>query len=405
MLRTGSSLLLCLTVCSCVAVQPISPTAEPVVEVPPSQTSTPLSPGTLTRTVTATLSPGPAATRTTPVSPQVPLSVSGPWVVILNQDGIWAVNEDGSGLTHLTQDVVLHHAVSVSGRWIAYVTDNEAESDPENSGGLALRVLSLPEGTTQTVTELQIPNVTRDSSEDLQFSADQVYRAVVFQEGGLAWSPDGSKLAFVSGHGGTSADLYVYSRDLGEITRLTDGPSHAYQISWSPDSQYIFHTGASNFGSGAGYTMVGVWGARADGTGIRSLYEPDPRSGAEELIDWVSADTALVHSWRPDCGRVNLITVNVASGEIQVVWPDYFNQATYNPDTGAILIDAHDISCNPEGASGFYLIEPGRTQAEQVSDEEYYSQLPELPPDPAPVTLEQYLETLVEIESLIWVQP
>jgi len=315
------------------------------------------------------------------------------------------VNEDGSGLTHLTQDVVLHHAVSVSGRWIAYVTDNEAESDPENSGGLALRVLSLPEGTTQTVTELQIPNVTRDSSEDLQFSADQVYRAVVFQEGGLAWSPDGSKLAFVSGHGGTSADLYVYSRDLGEITRLTDGPSHAYQISWSPDSQYIFHTGASNFGSGAGYTMVGVWGARADGTGIRSLYEPDPRSGAEELIDWVSADTALVHSWRPDCGRVNLITVNVASGEIQVVWPDYFNQATYNPDTGAILIDAHDISCNPEGASGFYLIEPGRTQAEQVSDEEYYSQLPELPPDPAPVTLEQYLETLVEIESLIWVQP
>ena len=63
------------------------------------------------------------------------------------------------------------------------------------------------------------------------------------------------------------------------------------------------------------------------------------------------------------------------------------------------------IGCNPEGASGFYLIEPGRTELEQVSAEEYYSQLPESPLDPVSVTLEQYLETLLEIESVIWVQP
>lgn len=77
--------------------------------------------------------------------------------------------------------------------------------------------------------------MTIDSSEDLQFAAEQVYRAVVFEGGGLAWSPDGTKLAFVSGHRGTSADVFVYSRDMGESTRLTDGPSHAYQLSWSPD--------------------------------------------------------------------------------------------------------------------------------------------------------------------------
>ncbi|MCD6285653.1 MAG: PD40 domain-containing protein [Anaerolineae bacterium] len=361
----------------------------------------------MTPTATATLPPEPAATHTaTPTaSPPAPLSVSGPWALILNQEGIWAVNEDGSGLTHLTQDVVPHRTVSVSGRWIAYVTDGEAGFALDSRGGLTLKVLSLPEGTAHTVTELQIPNVTGDSSEDLQFSAEQVYRAVVFEGGGLAWSPDGSTLAFVSGHDGISADLYVVSRDLREITRLTDGPSQAYQISWSPDSRYIFHTGASNFGTGAGYMMVGVWVARADGTGVRSLYEPDPRTGAEVLVDWVAVDTALVHSWRPDCGGRNLITVNVASGEIQVVWPDYFNQVAYNPDTGAILIDAQDIGCNPEGASGLYLMEPGSTELQQVSDEEYHSQLPGLPADPVPVALEQYLGTLLEVESLIWVQP
>jgi len=87
------------------------------------------------------------------------------------------------------------------------------------------------------------------------------------------------------------------------------------------------------------------------------------------------------------------------------VWLAYFNQATYNPDTGAILIDAQGIDCNPEGASGFYLMEPGRTELQQVSGEEYYSQLPELPPEPVPVALEQYLGTFVEIESVMWVQP
>jgi len=87
------------------------------------------------------------------------------------------------------------------------------------------------------------------------------------------------------------------------------------------------------------------------------------------------------------------------------VWPDYFNHATYNPDTGAILIDAQDIECNPESASGFYVMEPGGTELEQVSGEEYYSRLPGLPADPVPVALEQYLETPLEVESVIWVQP
>ncbi len=391
MLRTRVSLLLlCLMVCACAAGQ----------QTPALQTSTPLPPETPTRTAVGTSTPSLEPAATLPAS----LSAGGPWVLILNQDGIWAANEDGAVLTRLTQDVVLYRTVAVSGRWVAYVTDVEAEPSPM-SGGLTLKVLSLPEGEAQTVTGLQIPHVTSDSSEDLQFAALQVYRAVVSEGGGLAWSPDGTKLAFVSGHNGTSADVYVYSRDTGQITRLTDSPGNAYQLSWSPDGQYIFFTSASNFGTGAGYAMVGTWAARADGTGVRSLYELDPRSGSEVLVDWVSADTALVHSWRPDCSGLNLRRVNVASGEVQVVWPDYFNQVIYNPDTDTILIDANDISCNPEDKSGFYLSEPGGTELKQISEKEYHSRAPEQPPDPVPVTLRRYLETLLEVESAMWVQP
>lgn len=41
-----------------------------------------------------------------------------------------------------------------------------------------LRVLSLPGGVPRTVTDLGIPNVTDSSSEDLQFAAEQVIRAI-----------------------------------------------------------------------------------------------------------------------------------------------------------------------------------------------------------------------------------
>jgi dipeptidyl aminopeptidase/acylaminoacyl peptidase len=356
-------------------------------------------------TATATSLPGPTATATIEPSPQVPLSESGPWALILNDDGIWAANGDGSGLTQLNQDVVRSSAVAVSGRWIAYATYRMAESDSESDEGLVLKLLSLPEGQAQTVTGLQIRGVTDESPQDLQYAADQVHRAVIYEGGGLAWSPDGTQLAFVSGHEGTSADVYVLARDTGQITRLTDGPSHAYQLSWSPDGQYIFHTGASNFGSGAGYSMVGVWAARADDTGVRSLYEPDPRSGSEVLVDWISADTVLVHSWRPDCGALTLMRVNVVTGEIRVVWYDYFNLVAYRQDLGAVLVDAMGIRCNPEGVDGFYRIDLPGTGLEQISVEDFYSLLPEPPPDPVPVTLVEDLETLLDIGSLIWVQP
>jgi dipeptidyl aminopeptidase/acylaminoacyl peptidase len=345
------------------------------------------------------------ATSTMDPSPHVSLSESGPWVLIFSSDGIWAANADGSGLTQLNLDVVRSQAVIISGRWIAYATNQVAGSDPGSGDGLVLRMMSLPEGVARTVTDLQIQGVTDESPQALQIAADQVHRAVIYEGGGLAWSPDGTQLAFVSGHEGISADVYVLTRDTGQITRLTDGPSHAYQLSWSPDGQYIFHTGASNFGSGAGYSMVGVWAARADDTGVRSRYEPDPRSGSEVLVDWVSADTVLVHSWRPDCGALTLMRVNVVSGEIRVIWFDYFNLMAYRKDVGAVLIDAMDIPCNPEGVNGFYRVDLPGTGLEQISAEGFYSLLPEPPPDPVPVDLVEYLETLLDFQSVIWMQP
>lgn len=52
------------------------------------------------------------------------------------------------------------------------------------------------------------------------------------------WSPDGKKLAFLSGRGGT-AQVYSISPAGGEATRLTSVPSGADNELWSPDGKTI----------------------------------------------------------------------------------------------------------------------------------------------------------------------
>lgn len=379
--------LFSLGLCGCAIVAPTLPTATTTDIAVPTQTvvtlsmpptavpiSIPISQEGLSSTLTV-VAPLPTSTltRTPPPTPITPLSESGPWGLIEAEDGIWAMNPDGSGLIRLNSDLVLWDAIVAGGKYVAYATDLEVEGDPDRLRGVVIKILELPEGTTHTVTEIQIPDVDELSYDELYSANFSVLRAVA-QEG-LAWAPDGSKLAFASGHSGISADLYVYSLNTGVITQLTDGPANACQIRWSPDGQYIFHVGVSGFGTGAGHNITGVWVARADGSGNQLLYEAEPGSGGEYLVDWISTDTVLVYSWRVDCGEINLRMIDRMSRETQVLWPDYFRRATRNPSNGTILLDASDICCNAEEAWGYFAIEPDSLVPRQISKEEYASML------------------------------
>jgi hypothetical protein len=353
------------------------PTATPAPTQPPELTNT--------RTSVATYLPTyPPAPTDTPVTPTdtptltpipTPLSESGPWGLIEAEDGIWAINPDGSGLIRLSSDIVHWDAISAGGKYVAYATDLQVEGDPDRLRGVVLKILELPKGTAHTVIEIQVPDRDELLYDELYHANFDVLRAI--SEGGLAWSPDGSKLAFASGHSGTSADLYVYALHTGVITRLTDGPADACQFEWSRDGQYIFHVGMSVFSTGAGHRVDKVWVARADGSGNQLLYEAEPSSGGEYLVAWVSTDTVLVYSWRIDCGEVNLRLIDVPSGETQVVWPDYFHRVTRNPSNGTILLDASDVECNPREAVGYFVIEPDNLVPRQISKQEYESMLPD----------------------------
>ena len=53
------------------------------------------------------------------------------------------------------------------------------------------------------------------------------------------WSPDGTKIAFVSDRNGDRTQIYVMDADGKNVIRLTDGPGQKYDPDWSPDGRKI----------------------------------------------------------------------------------------------------------------------------------------------------------------------
>lgn len=323
-----------------------SPSSTTPSSVPPTQTSKPVmeaSPTTETENVV------PAEIQRVP---DKPLSNEGPWWVFSTTDGLFAINPDGSGLTHFYQGPFNppnspQILAAPSGGHIAYLTGN-------NLANTTLRITNL----FRTQLDTEIP-LTSDESEPGAESmpGDPEVEAVraMTEVQSLAFSPDGSYLAFMGAIEGPTSDLYVVSLDNLQITLLTSGPSQGYQPVWSPDGKYIVHTGVSTFGSGAGYTMEGIWAARADNSEVVTLYDISD-SSSEKIIGWVDDQTILVHSWDPSCGSKNLKTFNVETKESILLWPKYFNSIAFNPSHAVAFLSTFGEACIPDSGPGLYLV-------------------------------------------------
>jgi len=191
----------------------------------------------------------------------------------------------------------------------------------------------------------------------LSFGGDpdmEALRAVV-EAKSMAFSPDGKSLAFMGAIDGPTSDLYLYSLDTYQTTRLTNGPSQGYQPVWSPDGKYIVHTGVSSFGTGAGSAMTGVWAAFADNSDVKTLYDPS-ESGSETIIGWVDNQTFIVHSWDMMCGDHNLRTFNIETKESSVLWADSIRAIAYDPSSAVVVLSSNDGMCSPDSGSGLYLV-------------------------------------------------
>ena len=335
-------------------------------------------------TPTPTLSTSPTATRHTEPLPETAtpdqpiiitatpfdvtreLDPAGPWLLAIDESSVSAFNADGSGHTEILSSGIQTFALSPDGQMLAYIIDTDPEDE---SRGFQLRLFVLPSGPDDLVTELQNPDLLPPDEPGIGDPVTEAYRAIDMTA--PHWSHSGNHIAFIGQQDGPSADLYVYDIRDREITQLTDGPSQAYGISWSPGDDFIFHAGVESFGTGAGYADAGSWIARRDDTGIVDV---STGGGSDQAMAWYADDGLLLASWRQPCGMADLQRFDVEAAAFEMIWPYFLEFLVFDESTGAIafLIQEGFDDCMDGGQpTGLFYMDGIDDPPEVVSDQAF----------------------------------
>lgn len=341
----------------------------PSAALPSTQTaSAPASPIIPTQTTPPIIDPSQTASQ--PVAGAAQLDSAGPWMLIDSQQGLWAVNSDGSGLTQLsTMDYwngKIQGAVQPSGSLVAYISPGDYDFHH-----MALNLLSLPDGQSKKITDLTSAQTEAFVDSGPGDPGFESLRAIGEQVS-LAWSPDGTRLAFIGAMDGPSADLYIYDLRSSQIIRVSEDPNQDFSPSWSPDGTSLLFIEAVGFGTGAGMDVSAVWVAAGDGSRAEKLYQPD--SSGESIIGWLNNTTALVDSWNIVCGPNKLRLYDVVGRQETVINDGCVTAASVNQlrssamfsnDGGLFLFSADNLTPTLVSQEKNVFIEPS-APADQV---------------------------------------
>ena len=206
-----------------------------------------------------------------PDGSRVLFAVRDPW-------NLYIINEDGSGLTQLTDFSSNNGDWSPDGTKIVFQSD--AQNEPKDTPDIYVIDVNG-----ENLTEiLDLPEVADFSprwaakSDQIMFLSDRTGHYEVFlmnadgsnvtqiTDGGASIthasiSPDGERIAFVYPQGGQNTDLYTIDKsgDVGTVIRLTSDATFDDNPCWSPDSSKII------FNSDRGGNMD-LWMINADGS-------------------------------------------------------------------------------------------------------------------------------------------
>jgi hypothetical protein len=337
--------------CLCLPANLFPTSPSPTPSVPSGTTVAPVMPPTDTITAEVT-QPGVE----TPVSSPANLNETGPWLLVETNRGLWASNADGSGMGQLTDadywNRNLNAAVQPGGNKVVFLSPAAYDFNH-----MTLNLLNLPEGTVTKITDLTSPATeayTDASPGDFGNSALQAVR----DEHNYAWSPDGTRLAFVGLMDGPSAEIYLYETETEQVKRVSTDDAQNYWPSWSPDGNTLLYLGTDFFGVGAGFDTTGVWLANGDGTGARLLFEPE--SGSTEIAGWMDATTVVLDTWTPTNANEKLRLFDIVTIETSMLSEDLICPSAADSWLGAAIFANN---------SGLYLLTSENRTPVRISQE------------------------------------
>ena len=156
------------------------------------------------------------------------------------------------------------------------------------------------------------------------------------------WSPDGTKIAFISNRNDGVYQVYVMDADGSNQIRLTDGPRRKQDPDWSPDGQQIAFTVHVDLEDDDNFPHIAVMDANGNN---RERFEND----------------ALGPSWSPDGGQIAFASGrDGGAAEIYVIGAD--GQGLERVTHG--LLGALSPSFSPDGQRIAYY--SGREEFHQI---------------------------------------
>lgn len=162
-------------------------------------------------------------------------------------------------------------------------------------------------------------------------------------ESAPAWSPDGSRIAFVACTECTTPDIYVMNADGTGVTRLTDDAALDDAPAWSPDgTQIVYH---SDQQAGAERQEDrDVYVVNADGTGKRRLTEGPALDGNPT---WSPDGTRIAFNrlFAPtESSAIYIMSID-GSGETQLTDPSLWAVSpNWSPDGSRIAFSVVDLA-------------------------------------------------------------
>ncbi|WP_213992075.1 Tol-Pal system beta propeller repeat protein TolB [Sodalis sp. dw_96] len=144
--------------------------------------------------------------------------------------------------------------------------------------------------------------------------------------GAPAFSPDGSKLAFALSKTG-SLNLYVMDLGSGQISQVTDGRSNNTEPTWFPDNQTLAYT--SDQGGRPQLYKVGING----GSPQRLTWEGSQNQDAD-----VSADGKFLVMVSSDGGAQHIAKQDLVTGAVQVLSATFLDETPSVAPNGTMVI-------------------------------------------------------------------
>ncbi len=163
-------------------------------------------------------------------------------------------------------------------------------------------------------------------------------------EADAAWSPDGSRIAYVTDRDG-NAEIYVMNADGSGVRRLTNTAAVEGSPSWTPDgNRIVFASNAARTGTGTFH----IWIMDADGSNARQLTD-GPFSDFQPAVS-------------PDGRTIAFATDRDHDYNIYLMDLDGSNQRQFTrapaPETNPVWFS--------DGRLAYLLQEPGRTLTSRV---------------------------------------